>query len=72
MNANLALCHRVVTHPKPETIQNQNYSKPKTPKLKANSNPKTPNYTQISKPKTQMFWVSFGIGTYLFQVSHIF
>ncbi len=45
---------------KPETIRNQNY-----PKLIQIANPKTQNYTQIPKPKTQMFWVSFGIGTYL-------
>ncbi len=41
---------------KPETIPNQHYP-----------NPKTQNYTQIPKPKTQMFWVSFGIDTYLYR-----
>jgi hypothetical protein len=43
-----------IPKPKPETIRNQNY--PKLPK---------PKLIQIPKPKTQMFWVSFGIGTYL-------
>ncbi len=46
MNANLAQCHRVVTHPKPK-------SRSPNPELSE------------TKPKTQMFWVSFGISTYL-------
>ncbi len=61
MNANLALCHRVVTHPKPKS-RNQNYTNPKSTKT---PKPKTQNYTQIPKHKAQMFWVIFGIGTYL-------
>jgi hypothetical protein len=51
-----------------DTPQIRNYPKPKTtqiinpPKTKL---PKTPKTKTNPNPKTQMFWVSFGIGTYL-------
>jgi hypothetical protein len=44
MNANLALCHRVVTHPEPKS---RNYPKPKLPKSQISQNQNYP------KPKTR-------------------
>ncbi len=52
MNANLALCHRVLTHPKPKSrkqnpnseAKTRNYPKPKLPKSpKTKTDPKHPN-----------------------------
>ncbi len=52
MNANLTLCHRVVTHPKPEPqSQNPKLSETKTTQIPNPPNPKLFK-SQIPKPKT--------------------
>ncbi len=50
---------------KTQILQSQNS---KLPKPKTNPNPQTQNPKLYPNPKTQMFWVSFGIGTYLEQM----
>ncbi len=57
MNANLALCHRVVIHLKPKS---RNYPKPKLPKTQIPQtpnpkppNPKPPNPKLYTNPKIQ-------------------
>ncbi len=62
MNANLALCHRVVTNPKPKSrsqnpnseTKTRNYPKTKLPKsqISQNRNYPHPKLIQIPKPKT--------------------